>query len=112
MERLEEMTIAMAQYEIQSAMDATGLRKSDLAEKLGKPRSFVSRILRGDHNLTIRTMARVFGACGFEMRFKRVPVASSWTVSPPEYCETTVTRGEYKKRGKRYKPAPGGNGDA
>jgi transcriptional regulator with XRE-family HTH domain len=83
LERLEEMTIAMAQSEIQGAMDASGLRQSELAEKLGKPRSFISRILRGDHDLTVRTMARIFGACGFEVRFKRVPPATVTRTVPP-----------------------------
>jgi antitoxin component HigA of HigAB toxin-antitoxin module len=75
-ESLEEMSLAMAQAEIQIAMDESGLKKSELADKLGRPRSFISRILSGNHNLTIRTMARVFGACGFEIRFQRAPKVS------------------------------------
>ena len=88
LESLDEMSLAMAQAEIQIAMDESGLKKSELADKLGRPRSFISRILSGNHNLTIRTMARVFGACGFEIRFNRVPVEVVWNMDEPR----TVTR--------------------
>lgn len=91
LERLEEMTLAMAQAEIQNAMDAKEIKPSALASSLGRPRSFISKILRGNHNLTIRTMARVFAACGFELTFKRVEIRMAWTQSPPEHCLADVT---------------------
>ena len=85
LESLEGITLAMAQSEIQAAMDESGLKPSQLAERIGRPRSFISKILRGDHNLSMRTMARVFGACGFEIRFGRAPICavstSGWTVT-------------------------------
>jgi predicted transcriptional regulator len=83
LESLEEMSLAMAQAEMQISMDESGLKRSQLAEKLGRPKSFISRILSGNHNLTIRTMARVFGACGFEIRFNRVPIEAVWTMGEP-----------------------------
>jgi len=45
-------------------------------------RSFVSRMLSGSHNLTVKTMARSLAACGFEVRFERVPIASNWMEAP------------------------------
>jgi hypothetical protein len=74
----EETALAMAQAEIQNALNESSLRRTDLALRLGKPRSFVSKILGGSHNLTIRTMARVFAACGYELRFSRVPAKVEW----------------------------------
>jgi plasmid maintenance system antidote protein VapI len=88
---VEETALAMAQAEIQNAMDESALRQTDLAMRLGKPRSFISKILSGNHNLTIRTMARLFAACGFELRFSKVRSQAIWetkvnqlkTVQPP-----------------------------
>jgi transcriptional regulator with XRE-family HTH domain len=88
LEALEGITLAMAQSEIQAAMDEIGLKPFQVAERSGRPRPFISRILHGNHNLTIRTMARVFAACGFEVRFGRTPIcatsASGWTATRPE----------------------------
>jgi hypothetical protein len=85
LESLEGITLAMAQSELQAAMDESGMKPSQVADSIKRPRPFISRILRGDHNLTIRTMARVFGACGFEIRFGRTSICatstSGWTVT-------------------------------
>jgi len=86
LEVLEETAIASAQATIQNCIDTIHIKPSELAQKMGCSRSYVSRILRGDHNLTVRTLARAMGACGFEVGFNRLPVQgqthSGCTVSP------------------------------
>jgi len=72
---LEEGALAVAQATIQNAIDHSGISRAELARRLDRPRSFVSRMLCGDHNLTIRTMARALLACGYELRFDSVPLA-------------------------------------
>jgi transcriptional regulator with XRE-family HTH domain len=78
LEVLEESALATAQATIQGAIDAAHLSRAELARKMGCKRSFVSRMLSGDHNLTIRTMARATLACGFEIEMKRKPICWNW----------------------------------
>jgi len=80
LDQYEEIAIAMAQSEMECVIAKSGLQRSEVAEIMGRPRSFISKIMNGGHNLTIRTMARLFSACGLELRFGRVPVgvAAQW----------------------------------
>ena len=73
---LEETALALAQATIQNAMDRAQLTRAQLAQKLGCPKSFVTRILSGNHNLTIRTFARVLGATGEEVLFQPRPICA------------------------------------
>jgi len=77
LEVLEESALFMAQATIQNAINEAGLSRSELANKMDCPRSFVSRMMSGKHNLTIRTMARAILACGFEVGFSRTPIVWS-----------------------------------
>lgn len=78
MEVLEESALARAQATIQKAIDQTDMSRADVARAMGRPRSFVTRILSGDHNLTIRTMTRALAVCGLEVQFDPVPLVWSW----------------------------------
>jgi DNA-binding phage protein len=75
-EILEETAIAIAQAEICAVMRMTSTPKGEVAKRLGMSSPSVTRALKGDHNLTIRTMARLFGACGYEVRFVAVPIGA------------------------------------
>ena len=76
---LEEAALAMAQATIQNAITRSGISRAELARRLNRSRSFVSRMLSGDHNLTIKTMARALAACGSEVRFGSEPLHRSWS---------------------------------
>lgn len=78
LEILEEAALAMAQATIQNALTRSGLSRAEFARRLNRPRSFVSRMLSGDHNLTLRTMARALLVCGYEVRFGSEPLNWSW----------------------------------
>ena len=81
-EVLEESALAMAQATIQNAIDEADLSRAELARRMECNRSFISRMLSGSHNLTIKTMARSLAACGVEVRFERVPIAWNWVSAP------------------------------
>jgi transcriptional regulator with XRE-family HTH domain len=74
LDHAEEIALAMAQSALQGALNDSGLRRSDVAARLKVSRPFITKMLRGDYNLTVKSMARVFAACGFEVRFERVRV--------------------------------------
>lgn len=78
LDQYEEIAIATAQSEMECMIAKSGMQRSEVAEIMGRPRSFISKIMNGGHNLTIRTMARLFAACGHELRFNRVSVVPHW----------------------------------
>jgi len=78
LEIVEESALAMAQSTIQNAMNRSGISRSEMARRMDCHRSFVSRMMTGDHNLTIKTMARSLAVCGFEIRFQPVTLECTW----------------------------------
>jgi hypothetical protein len=86
-EILEESALAGAQATIQIAMNQVGLKPYQLAERMERPRSFISKMLGGGHNLTVRTFARALFACGFEPRFELKPIHWGWSI-PKNPSET------------------------
>ena len=48
--------------QIADAMQGEGLSQSQLAERLGITKSYVSRLLHGTKNMTIRTLCRIANA--------------------------------------------------
>ena len=87
---LEEIGLAMAQTEIASALVDSNLRRTDVADRASRPLSFLSKILRGNHNLTVRTMARIVGACGYELRFAHVPISVTWVMEDGPIVHTNA----------------------
>ncbi len=59
----EELKLAFA-GELARTLEAKGIRRTELAEKLKTNRGYVTRILNTEYNLTIETMARVANALG------------------------------------------------
>lgn len=51
-------------------METRGISRDDLARKLGKSRAWVTRILRGDHRLTLKTITDIFWAFGYKVIIK------------------------------------------
>jgi hypothetical protein len=89
---LQESALAIAQATIQNAMDESGLKPSTLAERMGKKRPFISRMLRGNHNMTIATFALALGACGYRVKLGYGPLNWKWVTDPPNTsCERSVS---------------------
>jgi transcriptional regulator with XRE-family HTH domain len=85
-EILQESALAMAQATIQNAFNESGLKsRAELARRMGKKRSYVTRILRGEHNLTVKTFALALAACGFRARLSYGPMQWGWARLEPEY---------------------------
>jgi len=91
LEVIEESALAMAQSTIQNAITKSGISRAEMARRMNRNRSFISRLLSGSHNLTVKTMARGLAVCGFEVRFQAVALEWNWASSPkPEECEEVV----------------------
>jgi transcriptional regulator with XRE-family HTH domain len=55
-------------------MQEQGVTKAELARRLGKSRAYITQMLSGSANLTVRTLAEVAYALGAEVRLEAVPV--------------------------------------
>lgn len=74
LEIIEESALAMAQSTIQSALTKSGISRAEMARRMKCNRSFISRMMAGNHNLTVKTMAKSLAVCGLEVRFQPVPL--------------------------------------
>lgn len=68
---------------LESVMGELGVSRAELAKRLGKTRGWVTQLLDGDANKTIRTIADAFAVLGYEFRSSCQPIqvssASSFT---------------------------------
>jgi len=87
LEIVEETALAMAQSTIQNAISKSGIHQAEVARRMKCDRSFITRILSGRQNLTIKTMARSLAVCGFEVQFQPVPLQLNWVETPFEHEE-------------------------
>lgn len=65
--REEELIVAMTEA-LSEAMEEDGVKKTQLAERLGKTKGFVSQLLAGGRNLTLRTVAQLADALGYRVQ--------------------------------------------
>lgn len=65
----------LATTAIERAMKRLGLKRSDVADRLGVPRSRVTKVLDGETNMTLKTFASFGLACGVRWHFGAVEIA-------------------------------------
>lgn len=59
-----------------SYMESANISRIELAHRLGKHKSFISQVLNGGRNLTLRTLADFLWALNCEARFDLVPIGT------------------------------------
>lgn len=77
----QERLIVDVAEEIYAAMErGEGVSRAGLAQRLGKSRAFVTQILSGSRNLTLRSIADIAGALGQRVELRLRPQApdSPW----------------------------------
>jgi len=79
--RHEELILEVTEL-LSSALEDHQITKSELAEKLGKTKGFVTQVLSGNRNLTLRTIADIAEVLGFRIRVYREPVRQSGHSTP------------------------------
>lgn len=95
---------------IASAIEDRGLARSEVAERMGKSGAFVSQLLAGDRNMTLRSVAELGYAAGIRLdvtaraisvdAFTRAPVTfvrptrTVVTASPVEASQGSAEEGE------------------
>ena len=59
--------------QIAAQMKERGISRSDLAERLGTSRAYVTKLLDGHENMTVKTLVRVANALEMKVGMKLVP---------------------------------------
>lgn len=75
-----EALVAEASEVIAGLMAEQNVSKADLARRLNKSRAWVTQLLSGKANMTVRTLADVVHTLGAEVKLRAAP--ASWTMSP------------------------------
>jgi transcriptional regulator with XRE-family HTH domain len=73
----QEQLILEATELVHELLNATGATKADLAERLGTTRGYVTQVLNGTRNMTLRTLADLGFALGYRVTMSAVPLDST-----------------------------------
>jgi transcriptional regulator with XRE-family HTH domain len=118
---IESLTAEAAEL-IAGLMVEKGMSKADLARTLNKSRAWVTQLLRGSTNMTVRTLAEVVFALGGEVKLHAVPAAQPCDLqSPPavvhsfefrnvEFGQPATTSPAYHIRQPATTSSPNGKG--
>jgi len=75
-EHLDEWAISDFTEELTRRMEELGLSRSALAAKIGVSQPYITKVLRGDANFTIRSMAKLAWAVDSMIRVHLAPVGA------------------------------------
>jgi transcriptional regulator with XRE-family HTH domain len=69
-------------------MDQQGVSRTELARRLGKSKAYVSQMLDGSANMTLRTIADVFTALGRALSVEDIPLRRGEDGCETQICES------------------------
>ena len=72
----QELLLVSAAELISARMQEKKVTRAELAARIGKSKSFVTQILRGQHNMTLRTLADLAWALDARVQLRN----TAWTV--------------------------------
>jgi hypothetical protein len=75
----QERLLLHCQEAVADAIERSGLKRRQIAEELGKNKSFVTQALSSGRNLTISSLAALMWSAGFRIEPHIVPVAQEDT---------------------------------
>ena len=67
--------------DINARMLAQGVNNVELAQRMGTTRSCITRLFRGNTNLSVHTMARLAAALGSSVRVQLDDLPDTWPVA-------------------------------
>ena len=79
-------------------MIATNLRRSELAERLGTSRAYVTKLLDGQENMTLKTIVRVATALDLKVDLKLRPREAALKAKRQPAKKAAATKTPSKKR--------------
>ena len=78
----QERAIQEATDLICEVMEEQGVSRADLARRLGTTKSYITQLLDGRYNMTVRTMSDVLGALGRAVHFQDGPLSVTVQATP------------------------------
>lgn len=81
----QEQAILAVTELICEIMEAEGISRKHLAEALGKSKGYLSQLLDGSRNMTIRTISDAFSVMGYEFVPTCAPIKSAYEFTF-EFC--------------------------
>jgi len=89
---LEQESLILEATEVLSDLMARGnITKAELAQRLGRSKPYVTQVLNGTANLTLRTVADLGWALGYRFRFQAKNQNSGCWVSLPDVPHVYAT---------------------
>jgi transcriptional regulator with XRE-family HTH domain len=83
----QERLLVEATELLSELMEKKKVSRAQLAQKIGKSKAFVTQLLRGNHNMTLRTIADLFDALDHQVCLKTQPLDRE-----QEDCASSVQR--------------------
>ncbi len=82
---VEESFILDVTEEIHVQMEEMGVSRTELAERMGKSKAYVSQLLSGNRNMTLRSLAAISFALGLEIPKVTFPLADAPSATNGEW---------------------------
>jgi transcriptional regulator with XRE-family HTH domain len=86
----QEKLILEVTEALSEAIEQRGLTRSEVAKRLGKTKGFVSQLLAGGRNLTLRTVADIADAIGISLKVAAQDAEISKRTTRPRRADLSV----------------------
>lgn len=88
--RIEQQLLLLDAAELISRlMQENGVSRTELAQRIGKSKGFVTQVLSGHHNMTLRTLADLAGA--LQTRIRVHEADSFWSFAGDDHAVGRTT---------------------
>jgi transcriptional regulator with XRE-family HTH domain len=87
---LGEKLILEVTEALSEAIEERGLTRSEVAKRLGKTKGFVSQLLAGGRNLTLRTVTDIADAIGISLKVALHGAETSKSTTRPRRMDLSV----------------------
>ncbi|HEY2120649.1 MAG TPA: helix-turn-helix transcriptional regulator [Candidatus Acidoferrum sp.] len=94
---------------ISRAMEQQGVSKTELAKRIGKSKAYVTQVLGGQTNMTLRTLSDLAAALGYDVELGGINLQTSQTVQVGRWNGPTkmdVVYGQLQEAVTQLAPAP------
>jgi transcriptional regulator with XRE-family HTH domain len=87
-----ERLVLWATEIICSAMHEKGIRRSQVAERIGSSRAHITQLLRGSRNMTLGSLADLAWACGHRVTLTVEPIREGAFITSPVHLTRDLSR--------------------
>lgn len=85
-----DRTVLSFLVQLSSRMKADGLNKTQLAERIGTSKAYLSKIFSGNPNFTVATLVRLARATGAQVEIRIVPAQAPATTASVTQASATA----------------------